>query len=179
MPWHPVGDIQVTSDDIVKVVKLLKLTQSDNEHEALAALRRANAILKKHDIQWDKFFASAVRGTYASPAPSQQPQHHGAQGNWGGVWQGQGFGTTQRYNTSFEDWMKQQQATAEEYQRRAQSYTPEEAQANEERKKREQQAQQQQEPFNPNSSLMWAFRGKLKKWFEEVPWWRFLRVKIR
>lgn len=42
--------------DTVKLVKLLQLTQSTNDNEALAASRAANALLAKHKMNWDELF---------------------------------------------------------------------------------------------------------------------------
>lgn len=38
-----------------KIVKLLSLTQSDNDHEALSAIRMANKLLKAQDKTWSEF----------------------------------------------------------------------------------------------------------------------------
>lgn len=40
---------------LAKIVKLLNLTRSDNDHEALAAIRTANSILPK---PWEQLFAT-------------------------------------------------------------------------------------------------------------------------
>lgn len=45
----------MNQQDTDKLVKFLNLTQSDNDHEALAAIRKANEILKKNGITWDDF----------------------------------------------------------------------------------------------------------------------------
>lgn len=39
-----------------KLIKLLNLTTSDNEHEQLSALKAANKLLKKDKIMWDSLF---------------------------------------------------------------------------------------------------------------------------
>jgi len=36
-----------------KLIKLLNLTQSPNDHEALSAIRFVNRLLKKHELSWD------------------------------------------------------------------------------------------------------------------------------
>lgn len=41
--------------DKQKIVKLLSLTQSDNDNEALSAIRMANKILRANEMTWDKF----------------------------------------------------------------------------------------------------------------------------
>ena len=38
--------------DIEQLIKILNMTQSDNDNEALTAIRMANRILKKHDSGW-------------------------------------------------------------------------------------------------------------------------------
>lgn len=38
-----------------KLIKLLQLTQSPNDFEALAAIRKANEILRRGNIDWEKF----------------------------------------------------------------------------------------------------------------------------
>ncbi len=38
--------------DLSQITKLLALTQSDNDHEALLAARKANAILKSNNTMW-------------------------------------------------------------------------------------------------------------------------------
>lgn len=40
-----------------KIVKLLQLTQSPNDFEALAAIRKANEILRRENMDWEKFLA--------------------------------------------------------------------------------------------------------------------------
>jgi hypothetical protein len=63
--------------EIERLKKLLALTQSENDHEALAAMRRANAILAKHNIDWNSLFAALQR-----PAPATIPM--------GATWYGAG-----------------------------------------------------------------------------------------
>ena len=41
--------------------KFMMMTTSDNEQEALTALRMANNILKKHNVNWDAVFARLVK----------------------------------------------------------------------------------------------------------------------
>lgn len=42
-----------------KIIKLLKQSTTENEHEALNAIRMANDFLKKEDLHWDEFFGGA------------------------------------------------------------------------------------------------------------------------
>lgn len=60
-----------------KLLALLRLTESDKEHEALAALRKANAILKAEGLTWD----SVLKPGRFEPRPEPQrsdaePQPH-------------------------------------------------------------------------------------------------------
>lgn len=56
--------------DKSKIVKLLSLTQSDNDSEALTAIRMANKILKSNEITWDKFMG-------------QEPPSYQTHNTWG------------------------------------------------------------------------------------------------
>jgi hypothetical protein len=42
----------MTQKDMDTLVKLMQLTASENDHEALCALRKANAILARHRVNW-------------------------------------------------------------------------------------------------------------------------------
>ena len=44
----------MTDKDIQRLLKLLNLTTSDNDHEALRAIRAANALMRKHCVTWDE-----------------------------------------------------------------------------------------------------------------------------
>jgi hypothetical protein len=46
--------------DLDKLAKLLNLTMSDNDHEALLAVRKANLILIKLNIHWDQVFRLTI-----------------------------------------------------------------------------------------------------------------------
>jgi hypothetical protein len=46
--------------DKSKIIKLLSLTQSDNDHEALNAIRMANRILRTNEFTWEKFFGAGA-----------------------------------------------------------------------------------------------------------------------
>lgn len=37
------------------------LTQSNNDHEALAAIRKANQLLAVHNLNWEQYFGVAIR----------------------------------------------------------------------------------------------------------------------
>lgn len=44
--------------DKERLIKLLNLTQSPNDNEALAALRRVHKIFEKENVSWEKLFFS-------------------------------------------------------------------------------------------------------------------------
>lgn len=46
--------------DYEKLRKLMQQATSDNDHEALQALRMANAILKRYELDWDRVFNRVV-----------------------------------------------------------------------------------------------------------------------
>lgn len=53
--------------------KLMQMTTSDNDHEALASLRAANAILAAHELSWERVFSRTVTVVNEfEPAPSDQ-----------------------------------------------------------------------------------------------------------
>ncbi len=58
-----------------KILKLLELTKSANDAEALNAIRKANDIREKAGLQWEEIFAKAVT-TYK---PSNLPPIFGRQ----------------------------------------------------------------------------------------------------
>jgi len=41
--------------------KFMKMTESDNDAEALVAIRKANGVIAKAEVSWDRFFDRAVR----------------------------------------------------------------------------------------------------------------------
>lgn len=57
--------------DIQFLIKLLNLTTSDNDHEALSAMRKANALLKDHGKTWNNMYH----------VPIQKPQQNSWTGN--------------------------------------------------------------------------------------------------
>jgi len=46
----------INHKDIKKILSVLNLTESNNDHEALLAIRTANSILKKSKCNWNDFF---------------------------------------------------------------------------------------------------------------------------
>lgn len=41
-----------------RLLKILRLTTSPNDHEALAAIRKANEMLSSNDTSWDKLISA-------------------------------------------------------------------------------------------------------------------------
>lgn len=62
-----------------KMIKLMNLTFSDNDHEALAALRKANAMLREEKKMWgDLLLASGSRSPDPKPpAPETKREWYG------------------------------------------------------------------------------------------------------
>jgi Protein of unknown function (DUF2786) len=52
-----------------KLIALLNLTTSDNDHEALNAIRIANALIKKNNLRWENLI-----GITAPVAPGPKPK---------------------------------------------------------------------------------------------------------
>jgi hypothetical protein len=46
----------ISQQDKQRIIKLLELSTSSNDNEALLACRRAYAILEKHNLRWHSFF---------------------------------------------------------------------------------------------------------------------------
>ena len=67
--------------DLQKIVKILNLTMSENDHEALLAIRMANKILKSENKTWENFVQKAKSTEYDKswqrPAgePKQEPSY--------------------------------------------------------------------------------------------------------
>lgn len=53
-----------------KIIKLLNLTTSDNDNEALSAIRTCNAMLKKANLRWEKLIGVVVK---SETPPKQEP----------------------------------------------------------------------------------------------------------
>lgn len=54
--------------DRAKLIKILQLTQSPNDYEALSAMRKANAILAAAGHNWETYMAAI-----ATPTPQAWP----------------------------------------------------------------------------------------------------------
>lgn len=57
--------------DTSRLTKLLALTASESDGEALNAIRAANAFLKKHSLTWSQLTIS-IGGGYSPPPPRQR-----------------------------------------------------------------------------------------------------------
>jgi len=67
MPCHAVSE-----SSKVKIIKLLELTSSQNDAEALNAMRKANDIRQKAGMQWVELFAGAVPKSALPPIIKQR-----------------------------------------------------------------------------------------------------------
>lgn len=73
--------VNVKMEDYKKVRKLMQLATSDNDAEALAALRKANAIWASYGIDWERVFARVVTVVNEfEPAPPGQFDDASSQG---------------------------------------------------------------------------------------------------
>lgn len=59
--------------ELVMFKKIMGMTFSDQDGEALNAIRKANAMLAKHNLDWYDVLGRAVNGA-ADPPPQPQPQ---------------------------------------------------------------------------------------------------------
>lgn len=66
--------------DREKLTKLLAMTTSTNDHEALAALRLANAMLTREKLSWEQALAAPERTVTVTV--SRQPEPYKAEENW-------------------------------------------------------------------------------------------------
>jgi hypothetical protein len=66
--------------NLEKLIKLIRLSESSNDAEALAALRAANALLKRAGWDWEKLLRGKVTvvadpfSNIPAPPPPPQPQ---------------------------------------------------------------------------------------------------------
>ena len=67
--------------DFGKLIALLNLSTSDNDNEALSAIRHANKLMKKHELQWENVVGS---GKSYSPPPPKDPPKSGPTKAWTG-----------------------------------------------------------------------------------------------
>lgn len=54
--------------DKSKITKLLALSQSDNDNEALAAIRMANKLLRANNLTWETFMGQEIPKHDTGPA---------------------------------------------------------------------------------------------------------------
>ena len=47
----------MTTEPLQRIIRCIELSASDNDHEALAAIRKANGILKQQGWTWTALFA--------------------------------------------------------------------------------------------------------------------------
>jgi len=65
----------MTLKEFDQLKRFMMLATSDNDHEALASLHAANALLKKHGLTWDAVFARLVRvGVEIEAAPFEDDE---------------------------------------------------------------------------------------------------------
>lgn len=83
---------QISLGELSQLKKLMAMTFSDNDPEALVALRKANGVLKKYSLTWDEVLSRSVQavstnGVYGTSEPS-----------WGRGGSAQGQDTVVRHN---------------------------------------------------------------------------------
>jgi len=62
--------------NVVKLVKVLGMTGSIHDGEAVAAIRRANDMLSKEKLTWESFFSELTAGNFTIPdgrRPKEKP----------------------------------------------------------------------------------------------------------
>lgn len=96
------------ADQLTKLVRILKLTDSDNEGEAVAAMRAANRYLKSINESWESLYKQA-----SHKLPFEIPvEVYTRQGQWV---------TWQQYQAQYRaQWAANQQQQAAEYVKQAQ-----------------------------------------------------------
>jgi hypothetical protein len=67
--------------DLDKLSRVLQLSTSDNDNEALACIRAANAMLKARDLTWESLIRPSTRQT--SNAPKQEHHPDPSVADWG------------------------------------------------------------------------------------------------
>lgn len=60
--------------DRPKLIKLMMMTQSSNDGEALTALRKANALLAADNVNWSEFISGIKQ---QAPRPAPRPKGRG------------------------------------------------------------------------------------------------------
>ncbi len=67
--------------DFDRLLKLLNLTRSDNDHEALLAIRQANKLMDDHNLSWDNCMMEVTPRRTETPRPSPRQDHTWAGGD--------------------------------------------------------------------------------------------------
>lgn len=60
--------------DLEMLVKLLNLSTSSEDGEALSAIRHANKLIKKHNIPWEKIIHPPFEATSQASSPTPTPR---------------------------------------------------------------------------------------------------------
>jgi hypothetical protein len=55
--------------DLLRLAKMLELSRSNNDHEALSAIRMANGVLNKHNATWLSLLAGQAYKAKSEPKP--------------------------------------------------------------------------------------------------------------
>lgn len=61
--------------DLGLLKKMLGLTASANDHEALTAIRKANSVLSKNKLTWDEVLSKTVVASYVADTVRQPTSH--------------------------------------------------------------------------------------------------------
>lgn len=69
------AEIPIT--EFVKLQKLMGMTTAANDYEALAAIRKANELLKRHGIGWPEVFKRTVTVEMVDNIPADPPKPNG------------------------------------------------------------------------------------------------------
>lgn len=64
-----------------RIVKLLKLTQSDSDPESLSAIRAVNKLMREHKFTWEVLLPVHLLEPKAPDAPPPAPPHHPPRGS--------------------------------------------------------------------------------------------------
>jgi hypothetical protein len=85
--------------DFEKFIKLMMMTTSDHDHEALVALRKANAMLDSVDRNWEELLRGKVTMQVPWPSSGKSSQRHTDAGEINAMFSE--LMTTVPYNSSF------------------------------------------------------------------------------
>ena len=62
-----------STEELTRLFRLLAYTTSSNDHEALVAIRKANALLASWDITWEEFVLTRPKTTETTRPAGQPP----------------------------------------------------------------------------------------------------------